>query len=63
MFEWASSYNQPLNTWNVSKVTNLESMFALAQWSVSNLSFAYRHLVPAKIFAFNDLANNDIYNG
>jgi len=32
-------------------------------WSVSNLSFAYRHLVPAKIFAFNDLANNDIYNG
>ena len=26
---------------------------------MSNLSFAYRHLVPAKIFAFNDLANNE----
>ena len=24
-------------------------------WSVSNLSFAYRHLVPAKIFAFKTL--------
>ena len=35
MFEWASSYNQPLNTWNVSKVTNLESMFALAQLIVT----------------------------
>ena len=32
-------------------------------WSVSNLSFASRHLVPANIFAFNDLANNDRYNG
>ena len=26
---------------------------------ISNLSFAYRHLVPAKIFAFSDLANNE----
>jgi len=34
IFEWASSYNQSLNTWNVSKVTNLESMFALAQLSI-----------------------------
>jgi len=36
---------------------------AYTLWSASNLSFACRHLVPAKIFAFNDLANYDGYNG
>ena len=53
MFEWASSYNQPLNTWNVSKVTNLESMFALAQLIVTvcpsgKSKWKSRHCKPIK---------------
>ena len=27
MFAGARSFNQPLNKWNVSKVTNMEDMF------------------------------------
>jgi surface protein len=27
MFVEATSFNQPLNNWNVSKVTNMEAMF------------------------------------
>ena len=30
MFYGASSFNQPLNDWNVSNVTNMESMFVNA---------------------------------
>ena len=28
MFQGATSFNQPLNNWNVSKVTNMWTMFA-----------------------------------
>ena len=49
MFKQAWSFNQPLNNWNVSKVTNMEYMFfetdfnqplnnwPLNNWDVSNL--------------------------
>ena len=44
MFCSANSFNQPLNNWNVSKVTDMEIMFAgatsfnqpLNNWNVSN---------------------------
>ena len=43
MFKGAESFNQPLNKWNVSKVTNMNSMFneassfdqPLNNWDVS----------------------------
>ena len=30
MFYWAEAFNQPLNNWDTSKVTSMESMFAHA---------------------------------
>ena len=46
MFENAESFNQPLNNWNVSKVTNMREMFngarsfnqPLNNWDVSNVT-------------------------
>ena len=45
MFDAASSFNQPLNKWDVSNVTNMDAMFAFASsfnqplndWNVSNV--------------------------
>ena len=45
MFINAHSFNQPLNNWNVSKVTNMAEMFwgassfnqPLKKWNVSNV--------------------------
>ena len=53
MFNRATSFNQPLNNWDVSKVTSMESMFwgatsfnqPLNKWNVSkevtNMSFMF----------------------
>jgi surface protein len=53
MFDNASSYNQPLASWNVNQVTNMGYMFnaatsynqSLASWNVSQVTnmslFAY----------------------
>ena len=46
MFEDATSFNQPLNKWNVSKVTDMNWMFygansfnqPLNDWNVSNVT-------------------------
>ena len=46
MFFGATSFNQPLNNWNVSKVTSIEVMFEeavsfnqpLNKWDVSNVT-------------------------
>ena len=46
MFNEASSFNQPLNDWNVSNVTNMRGMFImhinfnqpLNDWNVSNVT-------------------------
>ena len=46
MFENASSFNQPLNNWNVSNVEYMNSMFTFANsfnqplnnWNVSNVT-------------------------
>ena len=32
IFRWAQSFNQPLNNWDTSKVTNMAHMF---QWALS----------------------------
>ena len=45
MFEYATSFNQPLNKWNVSNVTYMNRMFEgassfnqpLNKWNVSNV--------------------------
>ena len=47
MFQNATSFNQPLNDWNVSNVKSMHSMFAgatsfnqpLNNWNVSSLSW------------------------
>ena len=47
MFLHATSFNQPLNKWNVSKVTDMSYMFASARsfnqslnnWNVSKVEF------------------------
>ena len=49
MFEEATSFNQPLNKWNVSNVKNMHGMFAnassfnqpLNNWNVSNVTNMY----------------------
>ena len=46
MFQEASSFNQPLNKWNVSNVTDMDDMFLKAssfnqplnKWDVSNVT-------------------------
>ena len=46
------SFNQPLNEWNVSNVTNVEGMFLgarsfnqpLNEWNVSNVNSIYSNL-------------------
>ena len=46
MFDGATSFNQPLNNWNVSNVTSMEAMFKNAEsfnqplnnWNVSNVT-------------------------
>ena len=46
MFKNATSFNQPLNNWNVSNVTNMTNMFynafsfnqPLNKWDVSNVT-------------------------
>ena len=49
MFENCIEFNQPLNSWDVSNVTSMESMFdncqtfnqPLDRWNVSNEEFGY----------------------
>ena len=38
MFSWAKNFNQPLNNWNVSKVTNMREMFYEAKAFNQNIS-------------------------
>ena len=53
MFDDATSFNQPLNKWNVSNVTSMDYMFAntrafnqpLNNWNVSNVTIMYEWYV------------------
>ena len=64
MFDAARSFNQPLNNWNVSKVTNMAEMFydaksfnqPLNNWNVSNVTFMNRMFNGAR--SFNQPLNN-----
>ena len=58
MFRDASSFNQSLNNWNVSKVTNMEAMFwgatsfnqPLNNWNVSKVTYMYDMFEEATSF-------------
>ena len=65
MFQNATSFNQPLNNWNVSNVTNMNEMFRnearyrshtssfnqpLNKWNVSNVTHMYRMFQNATSF-------------
>ena len=49
MFSGAASFNQPLDKWNTSNVTNMSDMFKgaksfnqpLDKWDVSNVEYMY----------------------
>ena len=64
MFAHAESFNQPLNKWNVSKVTMMAEMFydaksfnqPLNNWNVSNVTFMNRMFNGAR--SFNQPLNN-----
>ena len=53
----ASSFNQPLNKWNVSNVTNMQFMFdgarsfnqPLNNWNVSNRNLRVRREVHSQL--------------
>ena len=45
MFNYTTSFNQPLNNWNTSNVTNMSSMFVgtpfnqdISNWNVSKVT-------------------------
>jgi len=58
MFSCASSFNQPLDLWNVANVTTMECMFRLAtsfnqpleQWNVANVTTLKRMFCNASSF-------------
>ena len=69
MFSSALSFNQPLNNWNVSNVTNMRGMFfevesfnqPLNNWDVSNVTNMERMFCYAR--SFNQPINNwDVSN-
>jgi|GEM_PF-3134464 len=69
MFAEASSFNQPVNNWNVSNITKMTSMFysasnfnqPLDNWDVSNVTLMYAMFNDAS--SFNQPLNNwDVSN-
>lgn len=67
----ASPFNQPIGSWNVSKVTNMESMFHTAlsfnqnigSWNVSGVT-TFTNFMADKTFSDYSTTNLDaIYNG
>ena len=58
MFYYATSFNQPLNNWNVSNVTCINSMFLRAEsfnqplnnWNVSNVTYMNNMFAGANSF-------------
>ena len=58
MFLWAYDFNQPLNKWDVSNVTDMHEMFnealsfnqPLNNWDVSNVTCMYNMFRDAKSF-------------
>ena len=64
MFSYPSSFNQPIGSWNVSKVTNMTQMFygnnafnqPLSGWNVSSVT------IMSQMFGFTSVFNQDIGN-
>ena len=69
MFENANNFDQPLNSWDVSKVEDMGSMFRSAKnfnqpldnWDVSNVSYMYSMFKRASNFN-QPLDNWDLSN-
>ena len=67
MFQDCSNFNQPLNNWNVSNVTNMRSMFRQARfnqplnnWNVCNVGSVLGSFGMAYMFASNAFFDQDI---
>jgi len=71
MFRATTPFNQPIGSWNVSKVTNMESMFHgassfnqnIGSWNVSGVT-TFTNFMQDKTFSDYSTTNLDaIYNG
>ena len=70
MFESAKAFNQPLDKWNVSNVTNMRLMFRdseafnqpLDKWNVSSVTNMVNMFCDSEAFTNQNLSSWDVGN-